>query len=1161
VGFVRFSNYTSAMPALFFPNLNALRLALASGLVPPEIGRAPAAAGFDIHGRLWLELPAWPPRESLAAMARLGVQALGGTGVPTSPVSCWAELLPLHIATESPTGLVLFLVPDRQIARFVARLRRASPETVGVKLPEHGPQGHGWVTIQRPPAGILGETTEPNSPIEAFAEQAPGVWVRHGWRHPVPDHFPVPAGYILLVRPPRSVVVVAGGVSQPEPNEFRLPRFRTRQHGTPPPAPALPVRVSLAPATSPGRESLWVLDSAVEAAFWSFCATADERLTRKLEAAPIGSGTATRLVVRASRNKKSVIFAPPGAIGYARDARLPGLFVPANRVLRPALRMRELARVLGVGPGLFVWVEPGADGGIVPHSLPEAAFRPIAELLEYTAPPRLTLEVPRHSDPFPLDRFVVMADPIVSLEPEVDLLPVAEPEEETDSVEASEEEPGWLLRSLRRLVARFLPRREEAQPTTPVLPAEPEPEPARAPQRVERTLASADALLHGHDWAPRRRELEGRLFHDLPRSGPEGRAERWADLAAVYSATRKPLDAAICWINAIWEAPNPPVEWLEDWLAAEGRDANLTESVGGLERWLSEPGRRGVGRVVAAYTALAGARATPAPEFLAVLPRVLTFLDQHFDDLPVRAAWLARLAAARMCDGDALGLARWRDRLLSRLAECGPGLDLDEPSFLRFHGTASAERFQTARDWLMKGCPQALKWVDEQERGVGLRFAGLDAETDCTAAYALFMFAWGLGCLGERTRAKQWAAKARKQVARASGPRIDPAAHAVLGDLFLLRVKDAQDGRASKPGLPAILQSRLDELPILARYSVDRLRSRSRILEPIDHVGEFGGLDLKVFWGNDRLGERLLVLTGNAHRNEIAEEADALLELCADSPSSSNVPRVVLTLLEVAPRLTPAAVFNLLDLLPTAIDWLEMWIDAGTWSERPRTVVHYQSRMLESGFTAAGLLPPALAGPDISRLVQRLLALGDSLRAPLLASCSAAFRALRRLGLRGEAEAVVRFLDRGEPEVGSDFSPARLGLAMGWFTAGNDDAGHRILNEAREALFLGAKMNVADRTSLAIAYAEALGFAPPGIAHGRLQELFERLGRVKVDGGTVLYYTLQPLRLIDAVVRSVVTDEFTLGPAVRGWLDDDEFLIRCRIHRDLAAVLREQGIG
>ena len=47
----------------------------------------------------------------------------------------------------------------------------------------------------------------------------------------------------------------------------------------------------------------------------------------------------------------------------------------------------------------------------------------------------------------------------------------------------------------------------------------------------------------------------------------------------------------------------------------------------------------------------------------------------------------------------------------------------------------------------------------------------------------------------------------------------------------------------------------------------------------------------------------------------------------------------------------------------------------------------------------------------------------------------------------------------------------------------------------------------------------------------------------------------------DEELGQVVTDDFTLGPAVRGWLDDDEFLIRSRIHRDLAVVLREQGIG
>ena len=73
--------------------------------------------------------------------------------------------------------------------------------------------------------------------------------------------------------------------------------------------------------------------------------------------------------------------------------------------------------------------------------------------------------------------------------------------------------------------------------------------------------------------------------------------------------------------------------------------------------------------------------------------------------------------------------------------------------------------------------------------------------------------------------------------------------------------------------------------------------------------------------------------------------------------------------------------------------------------------------------------------------------------------------------------------------------------------------------------------------------------------------MFQRLGRVKIDGGTNLYFTLQPLQIIETVVRAVVTDEFALGSSVRGWLDDDEFLIRSRVHRDLTAVLREQGIG
>ena len=51
------------MPTIFFANLDALRLALASGAVPSAVGAAPARVGFDTQGRLWLQPEVPLPRD------------------------------------------------------------------------------------------------------------------------------------------------------------------------------------------------------------------------------------------------------------------------------------------------------------------------------------------------------------------------------------------------------------------------------------------------------------------------------------------------------------------------------------------------------------------------------------------------------------------------------------------------------------------------------------------------------------------------------------------------------------------------------------------------------------------------------------------------------------------------------------------------------------------------------------------------------------------------------------------------------------------------------------------------------------------------------------------------------------------------------------------
>jgi hypothetical protein len=1139
------------MPALFFPTVNALRLVLSSGSVPAAVCRSPAQGVIDDNQRIWIELSELP-WDCLPALARLGVQALGGAGLPTRPVGSWAELLPLRPGSSSAERFLVRLA-ERDLPRFVARLRRHSHEW-GVMLGDPENPGNAWVLAKHVPADILAEAAERDAPLEIFTEDVPGVWVRWGWQHPLPEQLVVPAGRVLLLSPP--CVVTARQLDLPdlEPDEYRLRRVNCPSRPPPPEWPRVPVRFTLVPNAAPGQPRLWVIAAAYREEFWKVVAAADSRELEKLEIAPPADPQA-ELLIRAKG--KQPTFLPVQAQAFAADDRINGLYLPVDRTLKPVIRPHELARILGIEPGTLIRLQTDPAGRVVSHRLRESAFRPLADCLEYVAPARQVLATVARQEPFALARFTVEKEPAAVEEPEP--LPTPPPPEAPMTPPHEPEQTGWLRRSLGRIFELFRGGTVGCQVQAGLIGQPPAVEPPTRPSvRVEKKLTSSEALVHGHDWTARRRQFEDRLFRELPRLKPAERATAWAELAGVYAVVGNPLDSAVCWTNAVWETPSPPQDWLRNWLLAECRAAKLPEDVKGIERWLSEPVRPGVGRVIAAYTVWAASCPVSPPEFLAALPRLIAFLEHHFDDIPIRATWLSRLALAKACGGDVLGLARWRDRVLNRLDDHGPGLDLDEPSFLRFHGTPGADRFPAAREWLLRVREQAVKWVQDHGRGTRLRFVGLDAESEATAAYAQFMFAWGLGCLGERTKARDWAARSRKVLGRASGPGVVPATHALLADLFQLRIREVQEGRKAVSGLPPDIRHRLAALPELARFAVDRLREHSRILEPVDRVRPFRGLELKVFWGHDRLGERLFVFAERSEPADLPGEAESLLQTCTDRPTTDTLPRIVLTLLELAPGLPEPLFVRTFELLPTAVEWLEPLLATQPWraEEVPRKAVEYAARMIAAGYETAARLPTEVVANAVSLVTRQLLALGNFIREPLLRSGEAVFRSLDRLGLRGEAERLVRFLDLGGYDPVP--TPEQTGLAIGWYVAGDEDSGNRILNRVRDALYL---TETPGKTPRAIAYAAALGFAPPGIAHGRLEELFQRLDRVETRGSTNPYFTLKPLHLIDTVVRSIVSDNHTLVAAVRSWLDDDEFLIRSRIHRDLTRVFRDAGIS
>jgi hypothetical protein len=1093
-------------------------------------------AATDGTGRIWVEVPVAFPRDAAAALARLGVTLHGpGTGPAVRPISQWAELLPLKPDPAAPLrGPVLIELPDAALPRLVADIRRLRPQPLGVRLLPDSRRA--WLRIDNPPL-----FTVLNRPaLDVFTERAPRAWVRVGWRHPLDGNLSIPAGAIALLRPEADWQLIADEPFQSEAEEYALQPPSHSLRPTPPETPALPVPLTLRPAPrGDAAESLWVLPGDPTARLVELAHATDEQLLRLYRiAAARGTGTA-RLVLRAVPGKAAPPPLLPGGRAYVAHEWLANLYLPVGYRLTPTVRPAMLAELLGLSTKDVAWLEPAEHGRFSVQRIDAAAFRPVADWIAYHAPARAALAPGWvSSDLFKTPRFVV----------EPDRAEARLPRAASHSPTAGRATEGWLGRLRERLFHKPADPRSTARRrsgTTPTADAEPG-------GRVGEKLASPQTLLLGNEWPARREALEYQVLTDLPRLPPEARPPVWAELAQVYAAIGQPADAAVCWLNAIWDRDPAPPEWVKNYLRTEARAARIGKDGSDPDAILRTPSAAQAARLAAAHLGWIATHPTPPAELVSRVPALLALLNAHEADVPARAVWLARCAAARLAGGDLLALARCRDRLFRRLAEKGPGLDVDAPSFLRFRGCAGSDRFQAARDWLGRVREPVHRWLARHAGPGRLQWAGLDPEIPCTIAYADLLLAWGLSRLGDRGRAKDWEAQAVATLSRATGTGMDPTVHGVLRAGFAERIHAAQDGRADRPGLPLAAAAELSRLDDVGRYAVDKLRAYSGVLEPVDRVNPYRGRDLGGFLGTGPRAERLdRLLT----RPDLAPDPEPIRELLADlvaNPTADTLPRTVFTLLELAPRLDPVTVARILPHTASAVELIPEWVRLSDSGDPTTTVKRFGTRMMLAAAHAA----VRFHLPDALRRVADAVRAAATPEAPTVQVLEQVaghfFRAMRRLGLRGAAAELLTMLTAG-----ATAGSRELGLAVGWFVAGDEEAGNRILDAARDRLFVAGIADERDRTATAIAYAAALGHAPPRIALGRLEELFLRLDPVSGRGATNRYYTLKPLELIDTVVRAVVSDDFALGPGVRGWLDDDEYLIRRRITRDLEAAMKD----
>jgi hypothetical protein len=1156
---------------LLFPNLDTLRLALTSSIVPTDVTLAPAAVSFDDRGNIYVESQANLTKTATKNLDRIGVKGSKrhATDEPVE-VSCWPQLLPLAREAAAPNlsnqAPVLFELSDADdLPTLVTEMLRlgndrqgfrwfaapGDPDTKRVLLRVIGPPYYTLLrALDTSAAGTKGT-------VRAYFERAPRVWVEAGYTHPVSGQLRVADRQLLLVRAPRDWTYLDEAAFQDvyDIMQFKLPAAPVGWTESKAPK-KMSVPLKLTAGNAADVAELWVLrENAVEQ-LDALVRDSDDRLTQRLMFAVANDQDGKRTVVLRTRPSK---LAPPhlpleNALAFKPFWKLPNLFVPVGRRLHPTLRRDAVRKLLADDADQVVWLYPGEGGKFTPESVPDGAFRSLEDWVDYVIeaeqePLAAWIEATR----FDFEHFVCRDTGG----------PKTKPDKGDKDPKSREEDDARAARSgaQPKTTAKGKPAAAKTSPTAEFLPA---PEVVKPPS----------------EWKIRREALEKEfLAIEGGLDSPE-RAALWPELAAANAGERNKVEAGICWLNALWDTDPMPAEWLAGWVKSELPSAPTAIKADEFDRRLvPTTGQEEARAAIASFLWLAAQN--PVPSWLpARLPAVQAYLERHENALPVRAVWLAGYRLSQLAGADILGLARVRDRLLQRLLDQGLVAERDLPMFLRVAGHKDSERMRVVRDRATELHTAVRKWTEHIPQNL---------------PYIDLYFAFALAKLQESTQAKKLLEDARAKMevpvpASKSNQDDQKVIAAVVSNFlfraFKYRVDQLLAGHAHTGQLSEQLMTELDGIhkqsgggpannPYkLAHYVISRMRDQSHILEPHEK------LDPYAEWtkSTDPLKKELSDLHGIREPGKLAER---IRKLHRDGPQGRTTKEVQFLVLHealpLAPRVGEAFTVELLQMVPAAMTGAATPAAQET-ADWPRK----QGELLNRALFFAGHF-------DRSDIVKRLVdEFSDLIHGKpedgrfkiinyVAGQC---LRSLKKLGMRDEIDRFLTKLHsevlRGQtteqlkkkhaskPETWGAVLQTLLNLASGWMSYGLNERAEPILKEARNEL-LGAsagKLQAKEYTSLAETYVAALGSGPSEDGLARITELFRKMDEKKITNTwtTAQYYSRFHLNLVEATIRAIISDDFALGPSGRKWLDDDEYLVRRRVHADMRRHLEKSGL-
>jgi hypothetical protein len=1132
---------------LKFPDLATLQLVLTSSTVPTDVWQSPARAGFGDH-EVWVEPEGALARSVQTALKKLGVELPRKAGVEVSTrVGSWLELLPLQPVRDVLEGLeqtpVLFDMADgAAMARLAGEMLRLGNDRQGFRWLEEQNEDNGRALLRvvGPPyyslLRALDRRGKPDAPV-AYVEHAPGVWIEVGQTHPLAEKIRPPKNRLLLMRPPREWTVLEDGPFRDvyEVLEFHAPDAATswQERNL---TDRLQVRLALRPGGSPDNPELWVLkgDDPV-AELNRFVQNNDDQMLGRLAFAVGEKDGRKTIVVRVRQSKQPPPQLVLNAIGYRHHLKLQNLFLPVGMGLHPPLRRDKVRELFAEDVNQVTWLAPKDGSEFTPQSLPEDAFRPLTDWIDYVLDhDREVLQGWVQAAQFDFESFVCNEDGTPKKK--------SEPPEPKKPSRASREGKQKGGRD-----AKFqAPEQAEKE-------AEPEAE----------LEDFADVAVIEPSEAEKERAVLEQQFLDLEGGldAPERRA-LWQRLALCNSTIRSE-DAGICWLNTLWWEKKTPAKWAWQWFNAEVNASVSRIDVGPkvTKSWLhrlvdAEISRRAVTaadldlllatkepavadmRALSAFIVSAASADTAPAALLDRLQQVQGYLEAHERLLPVRSVWLAWFHLAHLASGDVLALARARDRLLERLFHNGLRPEQDLPSFLRTASQGGTQRFRAVGEWMSGMTNLAQKWVKDNTD---------PSQKTPMDAYVDLLFAFGLARLGEADTSRELLARARGVLAGKDD------AHTFLLEGFAYRAVQALEGKPHTGQLPQPLMDSTKRMLPLHNYIIDRLRKHSQILEPEQRIDPYRKWGARI----SDLDKELAELVDTVDRKEIVHRVQKLLKGVSNAEDASPRLAILKVALEVAPRVGEDFSREMLERALPILDTLPEPTDIHTLQE--------QAMFLEKALFAAAHFDRV---EHIHSLVGRFEQLlrtqrGGAAVEALENLAGQCFRGLRKLGMRNEIDRLLSQMTDLVLE-GRDLSavdaaglPALLRVAGEWYFFGRDPQAEPVLQAARTMLLRG-DLPGRVQARLGCAYARTVGQAPVAVAQKRLEEIFTSVKGVYYMFTTNTHYILAQMDLIESVVLAVVSDDFTMGTQGRRWLDEDEFLVRRRIHADVKS-MKGQG--